>query len=46
MKGMLVVVALGADGAKLLLQFLGAHNLGHGCYLFLPNPDEQLGSPP
>ena len=46
MKRMLVVIALGADGAKLLLQFLGAHNLGHGFYLFLPNPEEQPGSPP
>jgi hypothetical protein len=30
MKGVLVVIAFGADGAKLLLQFLGAHDLGHG----------------
>jgi hypothetical protein len=46
MKGMPIVVALGADGAKLLLQFLGAHNLGHGFYLFPPNPDAEPGSPP
>jgi hypothetical protein len=30
---MLVVIALGADSAKLLLQFLGTHDLGHGVYL-------------
>src|SRR5262249_12062724 len=30
MEGMLVVVALGADGAKLLLKLLGTHDLGHG----------------
>jgi hypothetical protein len=30
MKGMIIVVALGANGAKLLLEFLGAHDLGHG----------------
>jgi len=29
MEGMLVVIALGANGAKLLLEFLGAHDLGH-----------------
>jgi hypothetical protein len=27
---MLVVIALGADGAKLLLELFGAHDLGHG----------------
>jgi hypothetical protein len=31
MKGMFIVVLLGADGAKLLLEFLGTHDLGHGC---------------
>ena len=30
MKRMLVVIALGAYGAKLLLQFLWTHDLGHG----------------
>ena len=33
MKGVLVVVALGTDGAELLLKFLGTHDLGHGLIL-------------
>jgi hypothetical protein len=33
MKRMLVVIALGADGAELLLKFLGTHDLGHGLIL-------------
>jgi hypothetical protein len=33
MKGVLVVIALGADGAEFLLKFLGTHNLGHGLIL-------------
>ena len=33
MKRMLVVIALGADGAELLLEFLGTHDLGHGLIL-------------
>src|SRR5687767_12595447 len=37
MKGMFIVIALGADGAKLLFQFLGAHDLGHGA-TSLPGP--------
>jgi hypothetical protein len=30
MKGMLVVITLGANGAKLLFKFLGTHDFGHG----------------
>jgi hypothetical protein len=37
MEGVLVVIALGADGAKLLFEFLGAHDLGHGA-TSLPGP--------
>jgi hypothetical protein len=33
MKRMLVMIALGADGAELLLKFLGAQDLGHGLIL-------------
>jgi hypothetical protein len=33
MKRMLVVIALGADGAELLLKLLGTHDLGHGLIL-------------
>ena len=46
MKRMLVVIALGADGAKLLLQFLGAHNLGHGVTSCYPILMMKPGSPP
>jgi hypothetical protein len=45
MKGMLVVIALGPDSPKLLLQLLGAHDLGHGVYLSLPSSVEEPGSP-
>jgi hypothetical protein len=33
MKRMLVMIALGADGAEFLLEFLGTHDLGHGLIL-------------
>jgi hypothetical protein len=39
---MLVVIALGADGAELLLKFLGTHDLGHG--LILTSPDALRGT--
>jgi hypothetical protein len=37
MEGMFVVIALGADRAKLLLELVWTHDLGHGCTLDL-NP--------
>ncbi len=46
MKRMFVVIALGADGAKLLLQFLGAHDLGHGLVPLATHLVRNGGSPP
>src|SRR5262249_7945071 len=46
MERMLVVIALGADGAEFLLQFLGAHDLGHGVTSCYPVWTKSPGSPP